>query len=102
MAHRLRGDALLFHQVKKHDGIQVASACTHENSRNGAETEARVYRLATVYGGNRTAVAHVAGYDFQAGNRFIQQFGGPMSNIVMARAMESVTAEPVLLVVVVR
>ena len=97
----MAGDVQGVLQVVDHRGVQVAAAGAHHQAGQRGHAHGGVHDLALVHSGNGGTVAQMAGDQLQALNGLFQILGSLVCNILVAGAVEAVTADTVLLIVLV-
>ena len=93
--------AELLHEVDDDERVDVAAARAHEEAFGGAESHRGVDALAAVDGRDGAAVAEVAGDYLEVLYVLAEYFGGAVRDVAVARAVEAVAADAVLLIVLV-
>ena len=100
--HLLGGVAFFVHDVHENTQIQVTGAATHDEAFNRSEAHGGLHRLAIFDGGDRGTTAEVAGHNLRLLPVLADESGSFLGYVFVAGAVESVTADAVFLVILVR
>ena len=92
MVHLIHGVAALPHEVKHHGGVDIATAATHDQTAQRGKPHRGVNRLAVLHCGNRGPVTQVHDDLPQITGIEVEEFGNLLGDILVTRAMSSVTA----------
>ena len=100
--HLVDADAVLIHNELDHAGIEIAAARAHRQTDQRGEAHGRVDALAAVDRADGAAVAHVAGDELELFDGLAHELGAAGGHVAVARAVEAVAADAVVLVVFIR
>ena len=95
------GDLEVVLQVVDHRGVQIAAAGAHHQTGQRGHAHRGINDLALIDCGDGGTVAQMAGDQLQALDGLLQELSGAVADILVARAVEAVAADAVLLVVLV-
>ena len=93
---------MLVHQVLQDTGVKIAGTGAHGQTSQGGEAHGGVHALAAIDGGNGRTVAQVAGDQLQLFNGLAQHGSGPAGHILVRGTVETVAANLVLCVILIR
>ena len=97
----MAGDLEVVLQVVDHRGIQVAAAGAHHQTGQRGHAHRGINDLALIDSSDGGTVAQMAGDQLQALNGLLQELSGAVADILVARAVEAVAADAVLLIVLI-
>ena len=97
----MAGDLKVILQVVDHRGVQIAAAGAHHQTGQRGHAHRGINDLALIDCGDGGTIAQMAGDQLQALNRLLQKLGGAVADILVARAVEAVAADAVLLIVLI-
>ena len=100
--HLVDAQAVLVHDELHDAVVEIAAAGAHRQADQRGEAHGGVHALAAVDRGDGGAVAHVAGDDLELLDRLAHQLRAAGGDVAMARAVEAVAADAVVLVILIR
>ena len=100
--HLIYADTVLVHDKLDNTCVEIAAASAHRQTYQRSEAHGCVNTLAAVDCGDRAAVAHVAGDDLKLLDGLAHQLCAAAGDIAVARAVEAVAADAVVLIILIR
>ena len=98
----MAGDVQGVLQVVDHRRVDIAAAGAHHQAGQRGHAHRGIHNLALVNCSNGRTIAQMAGDQLQAVDVLFQIFGSAVADVLVAGAVEAVTAHAVLLVIFIR
>ena len=100
--HLVDADAVLVHDELDDTAVEIAAAGAHRQADQRGEAHGRVDALAAIDRADGAAVAHVAGDELELFDGLAHELGAAGGHVAVARAVEAVAADAVVLVIFIR
>ena len=97
----MAGDFQIVLQVVDHRRVKVAAAGAHHQTGQRGHTHGGINDAALIDSGDGGAVAQMAGDELQALDGLLKELSGTVADVLVAGAVEAITADTVLLIILV-